>query len=334
MVTIPISKASADQRAGRAGRTQPGKAFRLYTREFFESSQMPKHSVPDLQLVKLTPTILQLLAIHVKNVMEFDFLSPLPVRNVRFALEELNRLGALNPLTGALTDPFGKQMAQLPLEPELAHFFLRASVDFKCPREAAALAAMFTIQNSQNANDHQFFLSGDNYLKYQRRFWVEEGDHMTLLSVFMSFLAHADTSVKFCQKFGLNLKILNLAHRLYKNLLAYLGKVFGKPTERSGKLSIEEISVNLRKSLVSAYPLNVSKSDEPRACYLSLTSQNQSQQQLQFIHPMSVLFKRLPPLILYGSQVETTRKFLKFVTIIEADWLEEVHPKLYKQRRK
>lgn len=338
LVTVPVSRASADQRAGRAGRTRPGKAFRLYTREFFE--MMPKHSIPDLQLTNLTSIILQLKAMHINNVEDFDFLSPLPSRNIQFALNQLERLGALNPLNGALIDPFGKRMAQLPLEPELAHFFLKASIEFNCPREAAALSAMLTIQNSnQNGVNDQFFLNSSsdnsNFLKNQRKFWVEEGDHLTLLSIFMSFLANAGNSVKFCQKFGLNLKTLNLANRLYTNLLAYLSKIFKIPTERSFKMSIEEISINLRKCLISAYPLNISKSDEHNSCYRSLSEPSQNQtNSMQFIHPNSVLFKRLPPLILYGNQVETTKKFLKFVTVIEANWLEEIHPNLYKQRRK
>ena len=333
MVTIPVSRASADQRSGRAGRTRPGKAFRLYTREFFESPEMPKHSIPDLQLTKLTSVILQLKAMRITDVLDFDFLSPLPSKNVHFALEELKRLGAINSVTDALIDPFGKQMAQLPLEPELGHFFLKASND--CPREAAALAAMLTIQNNQNNNTKdQFFLSDEKYSKFQRRFWVEEGDHMTLLSVFMSYSAHLQCSVKFCQKFGLNLKNLNLAHRLFTNLLAYLKKVFKKPTDRTVKMSIENISINLRKSLISAFPMNISKSDESLACYVSVPGSSSNSKQLQFIHPNSVLFRRLPPLILYGNQIETTKKFLNFVTIIEPDWLEEIHPNLYKQIRK
>ena len=52
------------------------------------------------------------------------------------------------------------------------------------------------------------------------------------------------------------------------------------------------------------------------------------------IHPNSVLFKRLPPLVVYGQRIETTKKFLKFVTWIESDWLIEIHPKLYKYSKK
>ena len=327
MVTIPISKASANQRAGRAGRTQPGKVFRLYTREFFESPEMPRHSIPDLQLSKLTAIVLQLKAMRIDNLIEFDFLSPLPQGNVQAALLELDRLAALDPLTGALSDPLGKQMAQLPLDPDLGHFFMKAC-ELNCPREGAALAAMLTIQNQNDLST--FFLSNENFSRYQRRFWVEEGDHLTLLNVFMSYLANAATSVKFCQKYGLVLKNLNTANRLYTNLLAYLKKLFRMPSERNVKMTAEEISINLRKALISAYPFNVAKSVESRACYVSLSGDDS----VLNIHPSSVLFKRLPPLIIFGHQIETTKKFLKFATVIESDWLIDIHPKLYKFNRK
>lgn len=330
MVTIPISKASADQRAGRAGRTRPGKAFRLYTREFFDQ-QMLKHSIPDLQLTKLTAIILQLKAMCINNLLEFDFLTPLPSKNIKLALEELWILKALNPLNGALSDPFGKQMAQLPLEPELGHFFLRCC-EFNCPREGAALAAMLTVQNNQNEVLSTFLLPAENnmnYAKLQRKFWVEEGDHLTLLNIFMSYLGNSENSVKFSQKYGLNLKNLSTVHRLYLTLLTYLRKVFKRPTDREIKLSRDEISILIRKSLISAYPLKVSKSDEQRACFSDI-----SKTETYHIHPNSVLFKRLPPLVLYGQIVETTKKFIKFITLIESDWLEEIHPQIYKQKRR
>ena len=326
MVTIPISKASANQRAGRAGRTQPGQVYRLYTQEFYESSQMPLHSIPDIQLTKLTAIVLQLKAMRINNLLDFDFLSPLPERNVQAALMELERLAALNPLTGALSDPLGLRMAQLPLDPDLGHFFLKAC-ELNCPREGAALAAMLTIQNQNDLST--FFLSNENFAKYQRRFWVEEGDHLTLLNVFMSYLANSETSVKFCQKYGLVLKNLNMANRLYMNLLAYLRKSFKMPTDRNVKMTATDISVCLRKALISAYPLNVAKSDESTASYVSLIEGTKLN-----IHPNSVLFKRLPPLIVYGQQVETTKKFVKFVIWVDSDWLTEIHPNLYKFNRK
>ena len=265
---------------------------------------------------------------RINDLIGFDFLSPLPEGNVRAALLELDRLAALDPFTGALSDPLGRQMAQLPLDPDLGHFFLKAC-EFNCPREGAALAAMLTIQNQNDLTT--FFLPNENFSRYQRRFWVEEGDHLTLLNVFMSYLANSTTSVKFCQKYGLVLKNLNMANRLYTNLLAYLKKIFKIPTERSVKMTRDEISINLRKALISAYPLNVAKSDESIACYLSLTEESGGKLN---IHPNSVLFKRLPPLVVYGQRIETTKKFLKFVTWIESDWLIEIHPKLYKYSKK
>ena len=96
------------------------------------------------------------------------------------------------------------------------------------------------------------------------------------------------------------------------------------------KMSADEISIAIRKCLISAFPLNVAKADEQRACYTKLQSPNCT----LHVHPNSVLFKRLAPLVVYGQCVETTKSFMKFVTFVEADWLEEVHPQLYKQIKK
>lgn len=160
LCTVPISKASARQRAGRAGRTAPGSVYRLYSQEVYQNS-MPRASIPDLHLSNLTPTVLQLKALGIGRIEEFEFLSVPPIGNIRAAEEELKRLGALefskDSLALALTDPLGKQMAQLPLQPGLAKTLLIASSLFKCGKEAAAMAAMMTIQMQNTADQNCFF---------------------------------------------------------------------------------------------------------------------------------------------------------------------------------
>lgn len=335
MLLVPISKASAQQRSGRAGRTRPGKVFRLYTKKFFESEFLTS-SIPDINLINFTPILLQLKMMGIVDTEKFDFLSKPSQRSVQCAEMELFELKA----TGKSIErkysgenlplnPFGREMAQLPLEPNIAHFFLKAA-ERQCPSEGAALAAMLTIQYSASSNSTFNFFIGNN-LKMHRRFWVEEGDHMTLLSIFMSYLANSAESVKFCQKYGLNLKLLISVHRLYLSLLSYLSKVFKRSTVRSVSMSPDEISICLRKCLISAFPFNVIRSDELNSSYQHLHRPKSSQ---FHIHPTSVLFKRLPPLLLYSQMTETTKKFVRFTSIVEPEWLEEIHPDKYNYRRK
>ncbi len=81
----PISKASANQRAGRAGRTQPGKCFRLYTEEAFK--RLSSNTVPEIQRSQMITPILQLKAIGMDNVVRFDFVSAPPADHIREALQ-------------------------------------------------------------------------------------------------------------------------------------------------------------------------------------------------------------------------------------------------------
>ena len=86
LVVTKISQASANQRAGRAGRTSPGKCFRLYTeKDFLES--LPVTSVPEIQRTDLTSLVLQLKALGIDDILHFDFLSPPPQENMASALE-------------------------------------------------------------------------------------------------------------------------------------------------------------------------------------------------------------------------------------------------------
>ncbi|KAJ3107487.1 hypothetical protein HDU97_004083 [Phlyctochytrium planicorne] len=112
LITVAISQSSAKQRAGRAGRTAPGKVFRLYTESAYKN--LPQHGVPEIQRIDLTQV--QLKALGVENVLRFDYLTPPSSNALTQALEVLYSLKALDDY-GRLTLPFGAQIAELPLPP-------------------------------------------------------------------------------------------------------------------------------------------------------------------------------------------------------------------------
>ena len=91
LVVVPISKASAKQRAGRAGRVRSGNAYRLYTEKDYDNLLMPV-TVPEMQRINLSSVIIQLKALGVDNVLRFDFLSPPPAKNMIRSLELLYAL--------------------------------------------------------------------------------------------------------------------------------------------------------------------------------------------------------------------------------------------------
>lgn len=139
----PISQASARQRAGRAGRTGPGKCFRLYTEQAYKKEMLPT-TVPEIQRTNLASTVLILKAMGINDLINFEFMDPPPVQTLVSALETLYNLEALDD-EGLLTK-LGRIMAEFPLEPQLAKMIL-TSVDLGCSEEIITIVSMLSVQN-------------------------------------------------------------------------------------------------------------------------------------------------------------------------------------------
>ncbi|CAA7033054.1 unnamed protein product [Microthlaspi erraticum] len=95
LVITPISQASAEQRAGRAGRTGPGKCYRLYTESAFRN-EMPPTSIPEIQRINLGMTTLTMKAMGINDLLSFDFMDPPQPQALISAMEQLYSLGALD----------------------------------------------------------------------------------------------------------------------------------------------------------------------------------------------------------------------------------------------
>ncbi|GAA0169068.1 RNA helicase [Lithospermum erythrorhizon] len=122
LVVAPISKASARQRAGRAGRVRPGKCYRLYTEEYF-MNKMDSAGIPEIQRSNLASCVIQLKALGIDNILGFDWpASPSPEVMIR-ALEVLYSLGIIDD-DAKLTAPTGFQVAEIPLDPMISKVIL------------------------------------------------------------------------------------------------------------------------------------------------------------------------------------------------------------------
>ncbi|WP_020146356.1 ATP-dependent helicase HrpB [Thioalkalivibrio sp. ALJ15] len=120
LVTLPASKAAAEQRAGRAGRTEPGVAIRLWSRA--DEVARPDYATPGMQQVDLLPLALEL-AGWGEAVAELDWLEPPPAQGLASARAVLAELGAVD-ATGRMTG-HGRALLRLPTHPRLAHMLLR-----------------------------------------------------------------------------------------------------------------------------------------------------------------------------------------------------------------
>jgi pre-mRNA-splicing factor ATP-dependent RNA helicase DHX15/PRP43 len=140
LLVSPISKASAQQRAGRAGRTRPGKAFRLYTEAAF-LKQLEEQTYPEILRSNLGSVVLQLKKLGVDDLVHFDFMDPPAPETLMRALELLNYLGALDD-DGELTKT-GEIMAEFPLDPQLSKMLIISPEHF-CSNEILSLVAMLS----------------------------------------------------------------------------------------------------------------------------------------------------------------------------------------------
>src|SRR4051812_8110674 len=137
----PVSRASANQRAGRCGRVAEGICVRLYDEKDF--LDRPEFTDPEILRTNLASVILQMAALGLGEVEEFPFLDPPDRRSIRDGVDLLVELGALS--DGRLT-PMGRRLAQLPIDPRLGRMVL-AAVENGALREVLVVAAALSIQD-------------------------------------------------------------------------------------------------------------------------------------------------------------------------------------------
>ena len=120
---FPIFQASANQRAGRAGRVSAGKCFRLFTAWAYKN-ELEDNTIPEIQRTNLGNVVLLLKSLGINDLIHFDFMDPPPHETLVLALEQLYALGALNH-KGELTK-LGRRMAEFPVDPMLSKMILAA----------------------------------------------------------------------------------------------------------------------------------------------------------------------------------------------------------------
>lgn len=309
LVITPVSQASANQRAGRAGRLQPGVVFRLYTEQAFE--KLSKTNIPEMQRSNLAGVLLQMKALGIGNVLRFPFLSPPPARSMARGLELLVALGGLDDC-GDLTAEIGIAMAEMPLEPMQSRSLL-ASGALGCSLEVATVLAMLQVQH--------VFLEPHNRKhaaqKARLRFSCTEGDHLTLLNVYLAFLRHGK-SARWCSQHFLNYKSLCRAVEIRGQLLRYL-KRFKVPL-----VSCDGDSDSVLRCIVAGYFSNAAR--------LGLDGKYRTVrdgQQVQ-VHPSSVLYvEQHPPYVVFNEIMLTSDKYMRDISGVDPEWLSELAPHFY-----
>ncbi|KAJ1568992.1 Pre-mRNA-splicing factor ATP-dependent RNA helicase dhx15, partial [Nowakowskiella sp. JEL0078] len=179
LLVSPISKASAQQRSGRAGRTRPGKCFRLYTEKAF-LQELQEQTYPEILRSNLGSIVLQLKKLGIDDLVHFDFMDPPAPETLMRALEMLNYLEALDD-DGNMTK-VGEQMAEFPLDPQLAKVLV-AAPKYKCSNEALSIVAMLSVPNVFIRPNDQRKLAD----AAKAEFTHSDGDQLTLLNVYHAY---------------------------------------------------------------------------------------------------------------------------------------------------
>ncbi|XP_017771064.1 PREDICTED: putative pre-mRNA-splicing factor ATP-dependent RNA helicase DHX16 [Nicrophorus vespilloides] len=312
LIVVPVSKASANQRAGRAGRVAPGKCFRLYTLWSYKH-ELEDNTVPEIQRINLGNAVLMLKALGINNLMKFDFLDPPPRETMVLALEQLYALGAFNH-RGELT-ALGRRMAEFPVDPMMAKMLL-ASDKYKCSEEAVSIAAMLSVNGAIFYRPKDKIIHADTARK---NFNHVGGDHLTLLNVYNQW-RDSDYSTQWCYENFIQYRSMKRARDVREQLVGLMQRV-----EIEMVSNVSEVD-NIKKSIISGYFYHVARLSKSGS--YKTVKQNQS----VTIHPSSALFEDLPRWLLYHDLVYTTKEYMRVVMEIQSKWLLEAAPHYYKPK--
>ncbi|CAO4369194.1 hypothetical protein L5515_003602 [Caenorhabditis briggsae] len=311
LLVCPISKASAMQRAGRAGRTKPGKCFRLYTEAAY-GSEMQDQTYPEILRSNLGSVVLQLKKLGTEDLVHFDFMDPPAPETLMRALELLNYLQAIND-DGELTE-LGSLMAEFPLDPQLAKMLI-TSTELNCSNEILSITAMLSVP--------QCFVRPNEMKKEadeaKARFAHIDGDHLTLLNVYHAFKQNQEDP-QWCYQNFINYRTMKTADTVRTQLARVMDKFNLRRVSTDFKS--RDYYLNIRKALVAGFFMQVAHLE--RSGHYVTVKDNQ----LVNLHPSTVLDHK-PEWALYNEFVLTTKNFIRTVTDVRPEWLLQIAPQYY-----
>jgi ATP-dependent RNA helicase HrpB len=206
-----ISRASSDQRKGRAGRTAPGTCYRLWT----ESNHLnrPERNTPEIQRSDLAEVVLLLHSLHIRKAATFDWLDKPDAQAVERAEKLLHLLGAIDPQTEELTD-IGRQMLRLPMHPRYSRMLVEAA-KYNCVPAAALCAALLS------GRDLLVRLGRDDKHIAEARELFEgsaDSDFFTLMRAWQ-FARKSNFQVDTCRRYGIHAQSARQVEQTFDQIL-------------------------------------------------------------------------------------------------------------------
>ncbi|KAI1750981.1 P-loop containing nucleoside triphosphate hydrolase protein [Xylaria castorea] len=311
----PISQANAGQRAGRAGRTGPGRAFRLFTDKAFKD-EMYIQTIPEIQRTNLSNTVLLLKSLGVRDLLDFDFMDPPPQDTITTSMFDLWALGALDNL-GELTE-LGAKMNAFPMDPSLAKLLIM-SEEYGCSEEMVTIVSMLSVPNVfYRPRERQ-----EESDAAREKFFVPESDHLTYLHVYSQWKSNGHSD-GWCTRHFLHPKSLRRAKEIRDQLLDIM---------KMQKMQMVSCGTDwdiIRKCICSGYYHQAAKV-KGIGEYINLRTSVTVQ-----LHPTSALYGLgfLPDYVVYHELILTSKEYMSTVTSVDPHWLAELGGVFYSVKEK
>ena len=310
LIESSVSKASCNQRKGRAGRTHEGSCYRLYKRMDFETR--PEYTTEEIYRTDLSEVVLRMAELGITDFYNFDFIASPGKEGIIGAVDTLNMLGALD--SDNCLSEIGKMMVRFPLEPRISRIIIEAIMRFPDVIDKALIAASFLSANSP------FILPPNEEMearKAHHRFRDMQGDFVTYLNIFNAY-KQSDNKEKFCKKNYLDERVMAEIDNINYQLTQIVSDM-NIPIVQ-GKGSFNDYLCCIACGMIQFVCIRTG-----RESYHSLTADHIC------IHPGSVIFKQNPVFIVAGEIVRTSRIFAMSVSPLTKPMLDLINPSLYEK---
>ncbi len=307
----PVSKASCNQRKGRAGRTHEGTCYRLYSRKDFEAR--PLYTTEEIYRTDLSEVVLRMAELGITDFYDFDFIASPGREGIIGAVDTLHMLGALD--EDNTLSAIGKMMVLFPLEPRISRIIVEAVMRFPDVLDKTLTAAAFLSANSP------FLLPANEEMearKAHHRFRDMSGDFGTYLNLFNAY-KQSDYKEKFCKKNYLDDRVMAEIDNIKWQLGQIVGEKLGLPIiENGGNMS--DYLCCIAAGMIQFVCIRSGREN-----YRSLTADHIC------IHPGSVMFRQDPLFIVAGEIVRTSRIFAMSVSPLTKPMLDTINPALFER---
>ena len=306
LVETPVSKASCNQRRGRAGRTCAGTCYRLYSRKDFDEREM--YTTEEIYRTDLSEVVLRMAELGITEFESFDFISPPGREGILGAIDTLNLLGALN--EDRTLSAIGKMMTEFPLEPRVSRILVESIMRYPEVLDEALIATAFLSTTSP------FVLPPGEEMdarKAHHAFRDIQGDFVSYVRLFRTYQSMKNQE-RFCKNNYLEEKVMqeiaNIKQQLEEEVAA-----LGIPITGGG--SMDDYLCCIAAGMIQFVCVR-----EGRENYRSLTADHIS------IHPGSSMFRNDPLFIVAGEIVRTSRMFAMSVSPLTRTLLKRISPNL------